>query len=609
MMMFLPLFRFVVYSTILGSIISVVILSLRLILKQRLGVRVGYCLWLLLIIKLIMPYGPQSQFSVFNILNLNHINGSNINYVSNTNVKDYVTDEVHTNEEKNYKVPIDNMELNQKHIDSVKFQTVSTKNYGYVVFKIAYFTWFIGVIVLVAFTIIKTVNFCFKLKKQEVCKDKKVVKILEECKREVRLKSNIIVLNNNILKNPAIFGFIRPKLLLPKGICNKVKNNELRYIMLHEMAHLKRKDTAISCIICILQILHWFNPILGYAFYKMRQDREIACDAFALSYIKSDDYIKYGYTIIRLLENYEKSNGVYGVQCIINDNHGIKRRITMISLFKKNSYKWSIISLTILMLVGVITLTNSKKNIVMASKASNKKEQQLNNLTNIREYDIKSKKFNGKMIVVPSSKKIVVGFDDKVCKFAKTTSEIAKKNNAICAINAGRFKRSEDGQSIKPVGVIIHDGKIIYNDLNDKNIITDIVGFDDKGKLIVGKYTLNELKNINIKEAVSFGPALIANGKYTKISGDGGWGIAPRTAIGQKKDGTTLLLTIDGRSIKSFGATIKDVQDIFKEYGAVNASNLDGGSSTTMYYNGEIVNKLSSDKERTVPSTFLVLSK
>ena len=136
----------------------------------------------------------------------------------------------------------------------------------------------------------------------------------------------------------------------------------------------------------------------------------------------------------------------------------------------------------------------------------------------------------------------------------------------------------------------MHDGKVIFNDLKENTRKSEIVAFTDGGKLLVGSYSLNELNKLNVSEAVSFGPALIVNGKPTIKEGDGGLGIAPRTAIGQKKDGTILMLTIDGRSIKSSGATLLDVQNILLEHGAYNASNLDGGSSSSMYYNGKLIN-------------------
>jgi exopolysaccharide biosynthesis protein len=112
---------------------------------------------------------------------------------------------------------------------------------------------------------------------------------------------------------------------------------------------------------------------------------------------------------------------------------------------------------------------------------------------------------------------------------------------------------------------------------------------------------------MKIRDAISFGPALIINGKPLIKKGDGGWGIAPRTAIGQRKDGTILLLVIDGRQKSSIGATLKDVQNVLLEYGAYNAANLDGGSSTTMYYNGNLINSPSDILgERAIPSAFII---
>lgn len=112
---------------------------------------------------------------------------------------------------------------------------------------------------------------------------------------------------------------------------------------------------------------------------------------------------------------------------------------------------------------------------------------------------------------------------------------------------------------------------------------------------------------MQVAEGVTFGPPLIINGKKLITSGDGGWGVAPRTAIGQRKDGTVLLLVIDGRQAGSIGATLLDVQNILYEQGAYVAANLDGGSSTTMFYNGKVVNKPADMLgERLIPTAFIV---
>ena len=126
------------------------------------------------------------------------------------------------------------------------------------------------------------------------------------------------------------------------------------------------------------------------------------------------------------------------------------------------------------------------------------------------------------------------------------------------------------------------------------------------GNLIAGKYNKKELSELGAIEGLSFGPPLIVNGEKMIHNGDGGWGISPRTAIGQRKDGTILFLVIDGRQPGySIGASLADVQNIMYEQGAYIAANLDGGSSTTLYFNGQVVNKPADLLgERMIPTAF-----
>lgn len=228
----------------------------------------------------------------------------------------------------------------------------------------------------------------------------------------------------------------------------------------------------------------------------------------------------------------------------------------------------------------------------------------------IEVFNIDGGDFEGKLMVVHDPTRIIAGYSSQLPESGETTSQISKNNSAVAGINAGGFlDRGWTGTGGTPLGFIIHDGKIVYNQIKNENVKQQTVAFTREGMLIVGKHSMAQLKEFGIKEGVSFGPPLIVNGKPTITKGDGGWGIAPRTAIGQKETGEVLLLVINGRSLESFGATLRDVQDILLQYGAVNAANLDGGSSATMYFNGKVINK-PSDKlgERTVPTAFVVAS-
>lgn len=221
--------------------------------------------------------------------------------------------------------------------------------------------------------------------------------------------------------------------------------------------------------------------------------------------------------------------------------------------------------------------------------------------------------FKAYLLEISNPKKVKVGYAKDFKKCGQPTSEIAKRFNAIAAINGGSFTDKVAsgiyaGNGRSPIGIIMSEGKIIYKTVG-YNSDLDIVGITKKGVLIVGKYTINQLKDLDCSEAVCFSPVLIVGGKKVKINGNGGGGSFPRTAIGQREDGTILLLVVDGTIIKRYGVYENELQDILYDAGATTAVSLDGGSSTTMYYKDNVVNTpCDSVGERPVPSIFYVES-
>lgn len=274
--------------------------------------------------------------------------------------------------------------------------------------------------------------------------------------------------------------------------------------------------------------------------------------------------------------------------------------------------------------IAKLFLSNTEiKKILGENEIDNTKQQNIdfskfinNHDNSIEREDISDgKKFNGYILIVHDPTRVKVGYSKKLGVAGELTSNIAKDKNAVAAINGGGFTDSSSenskwtGTGGKPVGLLMNNGKIIYDDINNYKSKHEIMGITKEGQLLVGYHSINELKKLKISEAISFGPALVINGVGTIKSGDGNWGIAPRTAIGQRKDGAILLLVIDGRQSKSIGASLKDVQNIMIKYGAVNATNLDGGSSSTMYYEGEVINNPCDPLgERSVPSVIYVES-
>ena len=203
--------------------------------------------------------------------------------------------------------------------------------------------------------------------------------------------------------------------------------------------------------------------------------------------------------------------------------------------------------------------------------------------------NIKGKGYTGYLAVIYDPSRVKAVCSKNIGKSGQMLTDMAKENNALIAINGGGFDDPEfHGTGSSPLGTTFVNGKLISS--KGYSGSGGIIGFTEENKLVLGKMTVAEARKMKIRDAVTFGPYLIVNGKPSKIYGNGGWGTAPRTAIGQRQDGIVLFLVIDGRTVSRPGATIKDLIEIMQNYGAYNASNLDGGTSSAMVVNGKIIN-------------------
>ena len=215
--------------------------------------------------------------------------------------------------------------------------------------------------------------------------------------------------------------------------------------------------------------------------------------------------------------------------------------------------------------------------------------------------------YEGYMAVIYDPSRIEVATSSYIGRNGEYLTDISKKNNALVAINGGGFiDENNKGSGATPIGITMSKGKLSSNSGGTFGLI----GFNNENKLLLGKITSTQAKQRGIRDCVSFGPYLILNGEKSQIYGNGGWGKAPRTAIGQRADGIVLFLVLDGNRTLGKGATIKDMIEIFERYGAINASNLDGGTSTSMTVKGKTVNNPTNlsggSGTRPIPSAFIL---
>lgn len=254
----------------------------------------------------------------------------------------------------------------------------------------------------------------------------------------------------------------------------------------------------------------------------------------------------------------------------------------------------------------------AKNNVIQSNEITNYTEDDFeideSLLDKIDIIDISGSTYKGKMMIIydPSRINLAVNlnFDDANNVQGHYVEEYVEWLDGIGGINAGGFEDpGGKGDGSIPQGLVIYNGEIIHGSVDSYD---SVIGFNAHNRLVVGQMTGGQALEYGLVNAVTFGPPLIINYEPQPITGTGG-GLNPRTAIGQREDGAVLLLVIDGRQTTSLGATYADIISIMQENGAMNAANLDGGHSTCMVYEGQIINNVVSlYGERAVPTAWVV---
>lgn len=219
--------------------------------------------------------------------------------------------------------------------------------------------------------------------------------------------------------------------------------------------------------------------------------------------------------------------------------------------------------------------------------------------------------YKGYLVAIYDPSKVSLGTTTKLGTTGQSVRVIARNNNAVVAINAsGFFDPDWNSNGAIPHGTVIKNGKIVY-DYEDARVGGGFVGFNEDNVLVLGRFSAYDAINkYKLRDAIEFGPFLIVNGKASFVKGDGGWGLAPRTAIGQREDGIVLFLVIDGRGRNSsIGCGMVELTEIMQNYGAVNAANMDGGSSSGLIIKDEIINHPTAGGDnglRNLPTAWIV---
>jgi len=254
---------------------------------------------------------------------------------------------------------------------------------------------------------------------------------------------------------------------------------------------------------------------------------------------------------------------------------------------------------------------NDTSLVVFQPQTDETDEADIPDAPDIQTIDIKGGTYYGYMMIVRDPSRVFVGTCTKnftTPSGGKSVGEISKRYSAVGGINGGAFEdKYGQGTGGIPDGIVISQGAVKWSKINDRKLCNTLIGITKDHKLYISK-KLDAQAAIKkgVRDAVTFGPALILNGEPATIRGASS-GMNPRTCIGQRADGAMLLLMINGRRPNSLGATLTDLIDVMMEHGAVNAANLDGGASSSIYIDGKYLNpNPMTVGMRDVPTAFIV---
>jgi beta-lactamase regulating signal transducer with metallopeptidase domain len=383
---YLNLFNWVWSTSAKASILIVLLLIIKFAFKNKIGARLHYLLWSVVIISLILPWTPQSSLSLYNLINpgtqqTSVIVGDEENSLISNNMVNGISSEVVANSPE----PITSSQ-SQSLLPNLK-ELVAVSSF---IHKLLFFIWIVGIVSFITITIGVNRRFALRIQGQPVV-DMKLLTAFEKAKENLNVKKEIPLIQTEHVTSPSLYGLFHPQLLIPVGILEGFNSEQLTHVFLHELLHFKRKDLWVNWITQGLLFLHWFNPLVWYAFLRLREDQEMACDSVALEHLGTNNAKNYAYTLITLLEKNSNSSRITSLASLLGTQSQVGRRIAMIKGFHKTPMKWSFLVIGVVVALAFVTLSNAKANTsitdgTMTSVANNTLE------SNFRTVKIESNK-------------------------------------------------------------------------------------------------------------------------------------------------------------------------------------------------------------------------
>ena len=321
--------RWLVYGTLRGSVVIALVAAVLALAGKRIGARWRHALWLIVLIRLAVPFAPVSSLSVFNYLPMSDpVQVASLRMAAGA--------------------PAAQSQTVAMHLPSTPSP---------VLWLIA--IWMTGAALLLARVVIATlrVHRAVRIATRARGERRDLTALIDASRARLRIARRVRAIECDGVRAPALHGLFRPTLLLPVGFGSTFDARETRHVVLHELWHLRRHDIPLNWILAIVQALHWFNPFVWYAISRIGEERELVCDELALSCLEEDERTSYGHTIVKLLDRFRAEAPVPALVGIVNRKEMMKRRLMMIASFR-NRTRFSLLFLAAVALIVTVGFTD-----------------------------------------------------------------------------------------------------------------------------------------------------------------------------------------------------------------------------------------------------------
>ncbi|MFS0555972.1 M56 family metallopeptidase [Brevibacillus sp. 179-C9.3 HS] len=353
-------FLWMSYASLGASLVAILLVAIKKGVRQAISWRMHHLLWFIVLARLLVPVLPESSFSLFTWISLASNSLSVVQPLSPSLEPEVThTEPLVIPAVQDMSGSVENGGVMQMEAVSDDERRVTSTHAAYI--QILALVWLIGMVVMLVRLFVYLYNMHTKERFLMRVTDERVLTIMKACKEKFGVKRQMPVYTGTLAKGPFISGLFAPWIYCPRDVYQSLSDDELYHVFAHELAHHKRKDLLWSFLGSLALAIHWMNPLVWLSIRKMKADMELACDEYVLDVLGEKEAIPYGMTLLAFARQISEKRPMPYPLYFHHSHHSeqMKRRIQMISTFKKGSYQLSAVAVACGLVISAVTLTNA----------------------------------------------------------------------------------------------------------------------------------------------------------------------------------------------------------------------------------------------------------